>query len=125
MSAETSPCQLCTPDQVILRNDLAYARYDDNALSRGHVLVIPFRHVADYFDMTLEEKRAVLALLDEAKAFVQDRYNPDGYNIGVNVGAAGGQTRMHVHMHLIPRYRGDVANPQGGIRCVLPRSSPK
>lgn len=119
MTIENAPCQLCTPEDVILRNELAYARYDNNALSRGHVLIVPARHVADYFDMTAQEKNAVFSLLDEAKELVQGRHGPDGYNIGVNVGKAGGQSRMHVHVHLIPRYQGDVPDPQGGIRCVL------
>src|ERR1700686_5362483 len=71
--------------------------------------------------MTSEEKHAVVALLDEAKAQIDKEHAPGGYNIGVNIGKAGGQSRMHVHVHLIPRYVGDVADPSGGIRCVLPR----
>lgn len=121
MSLDEAPCQLCTPEDVILRNEFAYARHDSNALSPGHVLIIPLRHVADYFQMTAQEKSAVHALLDEAQAYVQERHRPDGYNIGVNVGKAAGQSRMHVHVHLIPRYQGDVAEPAGGIRCVLTR----
>jgi diadenosine tetraphosphate (Ap4A) HIT family hydrolase len=112
-------CELCTPADVVLENELAYARYDDNALSRGHVLVIPRRHVESFFDMTTEEQSAVLGLLNEAQRLIQRKHSPDGYNIGVNIGKAGGQSRMHVHVHLIPRYVGDVADPSGGIRCVL------
>ena len=112
-------CELCTPADVVLENELAYARYDDNALSRGHVLVIPRRYVESFFDMTTEEQSAVLALLNEAQHLIQRNHSPDGYNIGVNVGKAAGQSRMHVHVHLIPRYVGDVADPSGGIRCVL------
>jgi diadenosine tetraphosphate (Ap4A) HIT family hydrolase len=70
--------------------------------------------------MTLDEQSAVLALLREAQSAVQKQHSPDGYNIGVNVGKAAGQSRMHVHVHLIPRYSGDVPDPRGGIRCVLP-----
>jgi diadenosine tetraphosphate (Ap4A) HIT family hydrolase len=69
--------------------------------------------------MTWEEKTSVLTLLDRCKAHIDQEYHPDGYNIGVNIGQAGGQSRMHVHVHLIPRYAGDVADPRGGIRCVL------
>jgi diadenosine tetraphosphate (Ap4A) HIT family hydrolase len=75
--------------------------------------------VADFFDMTADEKAAILSLLDRAKAHIAREHSPDGYNIGVNIGKAGGQSRMHVHVHLIPRYTGDVPNPSGGIRCVL------
>lgn len=112
-------CELCQPADVLLENALAFVRYDSNSLSRGHVLVIPRRHVAGFFEMTTEEQGAVLDLLRRAQLRVQERFQPDGYNIGVNVGKAAGQSRMHVHLHLIPRYRGDVPDPRGGIRCVL------
>ncbi len=75
-------CELCTPNEVLLENELAYARPDNNALSPGHVLVIPKRHVAGFFDMTAEEQSAVLALLDQAQRLVHKRHAPDGYNIG-------------------------------------------
>jgi diadenosine tetraphosphate (Ap4A) HIT family hydrolase len=119
MATDATPCELCAPREVILENALAYVRYDSNSLSRGHVLVIPKRHVASFFDMTTEEQAAVLALLNSAERSIQEQHSPDGYNIGVNVGKAGGQSRMHVHVHLIPRYAGDVPDPRGGIRCVL------
>ncbi len=112
-------CELCTPTDVVAENPLAYVRNDNNSLSRGHVLVVPKRHVADFFAMTAEEQGAVLQLLNEAQRKIQREQAPDGYNIGVNIGKAGGQSRMHVHVHLIPRYTGDVPDPAGGIRCVL------
>jgi diadenosine tetraphosphate (Ap4A) HIT family hydrolase len=116
---DTSPCELCAPTDVVLQNELAYVRYDNHSLSRGHVLVVPRRHVASFFDMTPEEQVAVLQLLGEVQRQTQLMFSPDGYNIGVNVGAAAGQSRMHVHVHLIPRYLGDVPDPSGGVRCVL------
>lgn len=119
MTTDATPCELCAPREVLLQNALAYVRYDNNSLSRGHVLVIPKRHVASFFDMTTEEQAAVLALLNSAKRTIQAQHSPDGYNIGVNIGKVGGQSRMHVHVHLIPRYAGDVPDPRGGIRCVL------
>ena len=115
----TDTCELCAPADVVAENDLAYARYDSNALSRGHVLIIPRRHVADFFEMTDEEQAAVLDLLRLARKLVRTKYSPDGFNIGANVGKAAGQNRMHVHFHLIPRYAGDVADPRGGIRRAL------
>jgi diadenosine tetraphosphate (Ap4A) HIT family hydrolase len=120
MATEAIACELCSRHEVLLENALAYVRYDNNSLSRGHVLVIPKRHVASFFDMTVEEQSAILALLSEIQRSIQKQHAPDGYNIGVNVGKAGGQSRMHVHMHLIPRYAGDIPDPRGGIRCVLP-----
>ena len=112
-------CELCTPDDVVVENDLAYARIDSNALSRGHTLIVPRRHVADFFEMTDAEQAAVLDLLRKARSIVLQKHSPEGFNIGANIGKAAGQNRMHVHFHLIPRYAGDVADPSGGIRRVL------
>ena len=116
---DSTACELCAPTGVMLENALAYVRYDNHSLSRGHLLVVPKRHVASFFDMSKKEQVAVFELLAEAQRQLQTMFSPDGYNIGVNVGAAAGQSRMHVHVHLIPRYVGDVPNPSGGIRCVL------
>jgi len=118
-AATPAACELCTPADVVLENELAYVCYDSNSLSRGHVLVVPKRHVANFFDMTSAEQAATLGLLTQAQSRIQREYSPDGYNIGVNIGKAAGQSRMHVHVHLIPRYSGDMADPGGGIRCVL------
>ena len=107
------------PAQVVAENAAAYARHDSNPLAEGHVVVVPRRHVADFFDMTPEEQVAVLDLLNRCHHLLGERYSPEGWNIGVNVGAAAGQSRMHVHVHLIPRRKGDVADPTGGVRCVL------
>jgi len=84
------------------------------------MLVIPWRHVSDWFETTDEERRDVLALADEARALLLRDRRPDGFNLGVNVGLAAGQTVFHVHLHLIPRYEGDVAEPRGGVRGVVP-----
>jgi len=124
MADETSSCEMCAREQLVAENALAYARYDSNSLCRGHVLVIPKRHVASYFDLSPDEHGAINALLCQAQARIQAEHAPDGYNIGVNVGKAGGQARMHVHVHLIPRYAGDAPDPRGGIRCVLAGKRP-
>jgi diadenosine tetraphosphate (Ap4A) HIT family hydrolase len=124
MAGPAQDCELCRPDMVLFDDALAYVRFDNHGLSRGHVIVVPHRHVASFFDMTADEKAAVIALLDRAKAHIEREHAPDGYNIGVNIGAAGGQSRMHVHVHLIPRYAGDVPDPRGGIRCVLAKRKP-
>ena len=118
---ESQDCELCVPAQVVADNAAAYARYDSNSLARGHVIVVPRRHVADFFDMTAEEQSAVLALLNEARRLIQSKHSPAGYNVGINIGKAAGQSRMHVHVHLIPRYAGDVPDPAGGVRRVLQR----
>lgn len=121
MESTSLSCPFCqTAEDVVLRNELAYARYDKNPVAPGHLLLIPFRHVASYFDTSDEERRALLQLLDHAKTLLDARHTPAGYNIGVNVGDVAGQTIMHVHLHLIPRYPGDVENPRGGVRGVIP-----
>ena len=112
-------CELCRPANVVAENADAYARFDSNPLASGHVIVVPRRHVADFFEMTAAEQAAVLELLNRTRRLIGEQHSPDGVNIGVNVGKAAGQSRMHVHVHLIPRYKGDVADPAGGIRCVL------
>ena len=112
-------CELCAPADVLAENELAYARFDSNSLSPGHILIVPRRHVADFFEMTPQEQAAVQELLRTAHREILQRHSPDGFNIGVNIGKAAGQNRMHVHVHLIPRYAGDVDDPSGGIRCVL------
>jgi len=124
MTDETTSCELCTPAQLLIENSLAYVGYDSHSLSRGHVLVVPKRHVASFFDLSPEENGAINALLCQVQKQIQAEHAPDGYNIGVNVGKAGGQARMHVHVHLIPRYAGDVPDPRGGIRCVLAGKRP-
>ena len=94
--------------------------YDGYPVSPGHALIIPKRHVASYFDLTNHEREAMNVMLQYVKQKVDERYHPDGYNIGINVNEAAGQSVFHVHMHLIPRYKGDVPNPKGGVRGVIP-----
>ena len=103
-------------EKIILENELAFARYDEFAVSKGHILIMTKRHTKDFFSTTKEEKDAIFELLNKVKEFIDEKYNPDGYNIGMNCGVPAGQSVMHVHVHLIPRYNGDVENPRGGIR---------
>jgi len=117
---QSTPCFFCNPGSMLLENALAYARYDDYPVSPGHVLILTQRHVADYFDTTLAEKHAMLELIEAARLLLDREYAPDGYNLGINCGAAAGQSVPHVHYHLIPRYRGDMENPRGGVRGVIP-----
>lgn len=107
-------------DKIVLENELAFARYDEFAVSQGHILFLTKRHVKDFFETTKEERDAIFELLDEAKKIIDEKYHPSGYNIGMNCGVSAGQTIMHVHVHLIPRYDGDVENPRGGVRGVIP-----
>ena len=115
-------CPFCrpSPDDVMIDHELAYALYDRYPVNPGHMLVIPRRHVAGWFEATGPEQQALLAVLDRVKELLDERYNPDGYNIGINMGEAAGQTVMHLHIHVIPRYKGDVGDPRGGVRGVIP-----
>lgn len=103
---------------ILCENDLAVAFYDGFPVNKGHVLVVPKRHVATYFDASQEEIQAINELIVKVKKFLDDKYQPDGYNLGVNVGEAAGQTVFHLHVHVIPRYVGDVKNPRGGVRKI-------
>lgn len=103
-----------------LENDFAVARFDDFPVNNGHLEIIPKRHIKDWWETTNEERIAIFNLLDEAKKIVDDKYSPDAYNIGMNLGEEAGQSVMHLHIHLIPRYKGDVSNPRGGVRGVIP-----
>lgn len=113
-------CPFCDSEVAILKNELAYARYDIYPVNEGHILVVPFRHASDFFDLTNEERVAIFKLVDESKALLDKEHKPDGYNIGMNVGEAAGQTVWHVHVHVIPRYNNDMTDPRGGVRGVIP-----
>jgi diadenosine tetraphosphate (Ap4A) HIT family hydrolase len=115
-------CPFCLPQPVdiVIKNELAYARWDMYPVTEGHMLIIPHHHIADYFDATMEEKAYLWHLVDEGQKLLKAKYNPDGFNIGLNAGVAAGQTVMHVHIHLIPRRKGDMKEPQGGVRHVIP-----
>jgi diadenosine tetraphosphate (Ap4A) HIT family hydrolase len=115
-------CPFCAlpAGRVLFRNDDAVVVRDAYPVTTGHTLVMPVRHVASFFDATPAEREAMLALLDLAKQQLQAEFGPAGYNIGINDGAAAGQTIGHLHMHLIPRYPGDRPDPRGGVRWVIP-----
>ena len=113
-------CPFCTLDEQVITNDLAYARYDKYPVSNGHMLIIPLRHVSNFFELTEKERKAVFELVDEVKVLLDKEHKPDGYNIGINVGESAGQTVWHVHVHVIPRYKGDMNDPRGGVRGVIP-----
>ncbi len=118
-----NPCPFCKAEserEIIASSSLSVAFFDGFPVSPGHALIIPKRHVSSFFDLSQEERQDLLNLADSVKQIVEERYHPDGYNIGVNVGEAAGQSIFHVHMHLIPRYQGDVPNPRGGVRGVIP-----
>ena len=113
-------CRLCTMQEPVMQNDLAYAVFDAMPVNPGHMLIIVKRHVQNFFELKPEEETAMMELLHKGKELLDEKYHPDGYNFGVNCGECAGQSVMHVHMHLIPRFKGDTESPLGGVRGVIP-----
>ena len=118
-------CPFCALDvaRVIFSNEYGNVIRDGFPVSDGHTLIVPKRHIGSFFELEPAERDALLALLDEAKRELDESKRPDGYNIGVNDGAPAGQTILHLHIHLIPRYIGDRADPRGGIRWIMPEKA--
>jgi diadenosine tetraphosphate (Ap4A) HIT family hydrolase len=121
----TKPCPFCTlpSDRAIGSNNSGVVIRDGFPVSPGHTLIIPHRHVGSFFELTDTERAELFALLNHAKARLDQEYQPDGYNIGINDGAAAGQTVLHLHIHLISRYQGDRPDPRGGVRWVIPEKA--
>ena len=113
-------CRRALASGLLGQNDLAVAFLDGFPVNPGHTLIVPRRHVEDLFSLTEDERQALWALLPSVRRAIENQHHPDGYNVGVNVGEAAGQTVMHVHLHVIPRYRGDTPDPRGGVRWVVP-----
>jgi diadenosine tetraphosphate (Ap4A) HIT family hydrolase len=115
-------CPFCTLPQARIRGSNRSGLWilDAYPISPGHSLVIPLRHIGSFFEATAQERTELLELLEDAKSMIDAQHHPQGYNIGINDGAAAGQTVPHLHIHLIPRYAGDVADPRGGVRWLMP-----
>ena len=123
MRDPNNPCLFCDSKKsgIAHENDLAYASYDSYPVCDHHCLIIPKRHIKDYFDMTNDELIACNDLIQIIKNEILEKDNTvKGFNIGTNAGKIAGQSIMHCHIHLIPRREGDVDNPQGGVRSVIP-----
>ena len=122
LTASDSRCVFCAVPQarIAWSSRTTTALWDAFPVSPGHALVVPRRHVASWRDLTADEKTAIITAVDAIRSLVDARHRPDGYNVGCNDGVAAGQTVMHFHMHVIPRYGGDVRDPRGGVRWVLP-----
>jgi diadenosine tetraphosphate (Ap4A) HIT family hydrolase len=117
-------CPFCKPkgSDIVLQNTHCYARYDGFPVSPGHLLIVPFRHEPNFFALQPEERAAGMELLHRGKELLEEQRRPDGFNVGINIGQAAGQTVWHAHVHLIPRYKGDIDNPRGGVRGVIPKN---
>lgn len=115
-------CPFCRPetDRIQMEGEFATAILDGFGVTAGHTLVVPRRHVASLFDLPEPEQAAVWRLVGQVRAKLMAELRPDGFNVGLNDGPAAGQTVMHAHVHIIPRRVGDVADPRGGVRWVIP-----
>ncbi len=123
--AEGEECRFCLAKpgrRIMIEGKYGFAAWDRHPAGEGHFLVIPYRHVADYFDINDDEREELWSLVAEGKKMADEKHNPDGYNIGINVGTWAGQSIPHLHIHVIPRYQGDVEDPKGGVRGVIPRN---
>ena len=116
-------CKLRESNRVVASNDFALAIWDGYPISPGHALIIPHRHLSSFFETSAQERQAVLSMLDQMKREIDKLHQPDAYNVGVNDGQAAGQTVNHLHIHLIPRYKGDVPDPRGGVRWLIPEKA--
>lgn len=113
-------CNLKPEAEIICESENAIAFLDSFPVTLGHTLVIPKKHVANYFDLSLPEQQELWQLINRCQSILETKYHPDGFNVGINIGEPAGQSILHIHIHLIPRYKGDVANPRGGVRGVIP-----
>jgi diadenosine tetraphosphate (Ap4A) HIT family hydrolase len=119
-------CPFCSIEKAIDESRIIYqdstwiAILDNYPVSKGHTLLIPKRHCKTYFDLNFIELESIGVTIGVIKRLLDTKYNPDGYNIGINCGEAAGQTVHHCHIHIIPRYNGDCENPRGGVRGVIP-----
>ena len=123
--AENEECRFCRPSsgrRIMIKGTHGFAAWDRHPASPGHFLVIPYRHFSDYFEITDAERDELWRLVAEGKKMADEQHKPDGYNIGINVGIWAGQSIPHLHIHVIPRYKGDVENPKGGVRGVIPQN---
>ena len=123
MKDPNNPCLFCNTEEssFTVQNELAYASYDTYPVSKHHCLIIPKRHIKDFFELTDEELLACNDLFKKVKdEVIKKDPKIDGFNLGANAGEVSGQSILHCHFHLIPRRKGDVENPQGGVRSVIP-----
>lgn len=113
-------CPFCEINEYAMENDLFFVIRDRYPVSPGHSLVIPKRHAVTYFDLTEQEKESAWDLVDTFKSGLEIDYKANSFNVGFNAGKIAGQTVMHCHIHVIPRYEGDMTDPRGGVRGVIP-----
>lgn len=124
-----SECRLCEAiksegPEIIFRNDKFVAIADLRPVTKGHTLIVPKKHIVSFFDLKGDEPKELYLFIKNVKEILDKKYSPDAYNVGINDGEAAGRSINHLHVHVIPRYSGDISEPEGGIRHILGRNSP-
>lgn len=119
---KVSGCVFCDMpgSAYVIENDYFYGLFDKYPVTKGHLLIIPKRHAETLFELSEAERKALFEIIEEGKAHLEKKFSPAGFNFGVNQGLAAGQTILHLHLHIIPRYDGDMEDPEGGVRGVIP-----
>ena len=115
--------QKINDDKIIIQNEDFFSIYDDFPVNPGHCIIISKKHIVSFFDLTSKQLQNFFKLISQTKKIIENKFHPDGYNIGINEGEAAGRTYHHLHIHLMPRYVGDVKNPRGGVRNVIPEKA--
>ena len=116
-------CEKIDKGETVVTNESAAALWDAYPVSPGHALVVPRRHEANFLALAAQEQQDIWALVGKVRRRIEEEQSPQGYNIGINIGEAAGQTVGHAHLHIIPRYEGDVEDPRGGVRWVVPEKA--
>lgn len=119
---KVSDCVFCEMpvSAYVIESDYFYGLFDKYPVTEGHLLIIPKRHAETLFELTEDERKALFEIMEDGKALLEKKFNPSGFNFGVNQGLTAGQTIPHLHLHIIPRYVGDMEDPEGGVRGVIP-----
>lgn len=120
MSNKCVFCEEIDPERILFETSQWIAMYDGYPVSKGHTLLIPKEHYETFFDLPCSLRESLEFRIKEIKRILDDKFHPDGYNIGINCGEVAGQSIMHCHIHIIPRYKGDCENPRGGVRGCIP-----
>jgi len=121
--SEKSPFYPLEPERIILEGENCIAFYDRYPVNEGHSLVIPCKPVVSLYELEENIQAELWDMVRQVRTILKEKFNPDGFNIGINDGASAGQTMPHTHIHLIPRYKGDIADPRGGIRWIIPKKA--
>lgn len=116
-------CPFCSLSNFVTSNSVGLVVRDAFPLTEGHSLIVPRRHIASLFELTADEQAELWQLFAQVRSALVEQFHPDAFNIGINDGEAAGQTIPHAHIHVVPRYLGDVVDPRGGVRCVIPQKA--